>query len=178
MLPVLTTPRLVLRPAAEDDLDAVWRLLILPDVRRYLCDDRVMSREEVAGVIAEHVAVSRQGLGMWIAEHEGRFTGFAALKQVADALVALIPALKDEVEPTIAFDPALWRRGFASEALAAVLAHGFGTLSLARIAGICDVPNTASARMLARAGFVETGEHPGVYYRVKVWNKEKQDALF
>ena len=41
MLPVLTTPRLRLRPANDADIDAVWRMLVLPDVRRYLCDDVV-----------------------------------------------------------------------------------------------------------------------------------------
>ncbi len=172
MLPTLTTPRLVLRPATEGDLDAVWRLLTLPDVKRYLCDDKKLPREVVAGILADHLAAAGKGMGMWIALHDGGFAGIAALKPVADVLVELIPALGGEVEPTIALDPALWGRGLAGEALAAVLAHGFATLGLARIAGVCDAPNLASARMLARAGFRETGEFPGVFYRVKVWQKE------
>jgi hypothetical protein len=28
------------------DLDAIWRLLTDPQVRRYLCDDRVLTRTE------------------------------------------------------------------------------------------------------------------------------------
>jgi ribosomal-protein-alanine N-acetyltransferase len=172
MLPTLTTPRLVLRPATEADLDALWQLLILPDVKRYLCDDKTLPREVVAGILAEHLAAADKGMGMWIALHGGAFAGIAALKPVAQVLVDLIPALGGEVEPTIAFEPALWGRGLAGEALDAVLAHGFGTLGLARIAGVCDAPNLASARMLARAGFRELGEFPGVFYRVKTWSKE------
>jgi len=172
MLPTLTTPRLVLRPAAEGDLDAVWRLLTLPDVKRYLCDDKLLPREVVASILADHIAAAEQGMGMWIVNHDGTFAGIAALKPVAAVLAELIPSLGGEVEPTIALDPALWGRGLAGEALGAVLAHGFGAICLPRIAGVCDAPNEASARMLARAGFRETGEHPGVYYRVKTWVKE------
>ncbi len=172
MLPALTTPRLMLRPATEAELDALWRLLILPDVKRYLCDDKLLPREVVADILAEHLAAADKGMGMWIATHDGGFAGIAALKPVADVLVALIPALGGEVEPTIALHPALWGRGLAGEALNAVLAHGFGTLGLARIAGVCDAPNIASARMLARAGFREIGEFPGVHYRVRTWSKE------
>jgi len=172
VLPPLETPRLALRPVAEDDVDTVWRLLTLPDVRRYLCDDRVLPRETVAAIVADHIGAAAQGLGMWIVLHEGRFAGIAALKPVAEVLVELIPALRGEVEPTIAFEPDLWGRGLAGEALDAVLAHGFGTLGMERIAGVCDAPNLASARMLARAGFREIGEFPGVHYRVKTWSKE------
>jgi RimJ/RimL family protein N-acetyltransferase len=172
MLPTLTTPRLVLRPATEADLDQLWQLLILPDVKRYLCDDKLLPREVVAGILADHLAAADEGMGMWIALHGGAFAGIAGLKPVAQVLVDLIPALGGEVEPTIALDPGLWGRGLAGEALEAVLAHGFGTLGLARIAGVCDAPNLASARMLARAGFREIGEFPGVHYRVKTWSKE------
>jgi ribosomal-protein-alanine N-acetyltransferase len=173
VLPALRTPRLVLRPVVVDDAEDVWRLLTLPDVRRYLCDDRVLAREEVGSIVADHIAAAAQGMGMWIALHEGRFAGIAALKPVAPVLVALIPVLEGEVEPTIAFEPALWGLGLAGEALDAVLAHGFDTLALARIAGVCDVPNLASARMLSRAGFVATGEFPGVHYRVRTWVKDR-----
>jgi len=168
MLPVLTTPRLVLRPAAAADIDAVWHLLVLPDVRRYLCDDRVLPRDTVAGFIADRPGL---GMGIWIAERGGAFAGLAGLKPVADELAALVPLLRGEVEPTVALLPEMWGQGLAGEALAAVLDHGFGALGLARIAAACDVPNLASARMLARAGFQPTGEFQGVFYRVRTWTK-------
>jgi len=168
MLPVLTTPRLVLRPAAAADIDAVWHMLVLPDVRRYMCDDRVLPRDTVAGFIADQPG---PGMGIWIIEQGGAFAGLAALKPVADELAALVPLLRGEVEPTVALLPAMWGQGLAGEALAAVLEYGFATIGLARIAAACDVPNLASARMLARAGFAPTGEFQGVFYRVRTWTK-------
>lgn len=173
MLPVLRTPRLMLRPVVEGDVDDVWRLLTDPDVRRYLCDDQVLARATVAAIVAEHLALAERGLGLWVIEHEGAMAGIAGLKTVAAVLAALVPSLDGEIEPTIALWPAFWRRGLAGEALGAVLAHGFATLGLARIAGVCDAPNLDSARMLARAGFRETGEFPGVHYRVKTWTLDR-----
>jgi ribosomal-protein-alanine N-acetyltransferase len=173
MLPVLTTPRLVLRPARPDDTEAVHALLVLPEVRRFLCDDKVLPREVVAGIVAEHLESAPQGMGMWIAELGGAMAGIASLKAVPQVLVDLIPALDGEMEPTIALHPDRWGKGLAGEALGAVLAHGFGALALPRIAAICDVPNTASAAMLARAGFRRTGEHPGLHYRLFSWMKDR-----
>lgn len=170
MLPVLTTPRLVLRPATDADVDAVWRMLVLAQVRRYLCDDKVLARDTVAAIMAD---VPHETMGHWIIEDENGFAGLASLKPVAQVLVELVPMLGGEVEPTIALLPARWGQGRASEALGAVLAHGFGPLGLARIAAVCDLPNTASARMLARAGFQPTGEHQGVFYRIQTWTRNR-----
>lgn len=173
MLPLLTTPRLVLRPARPGDTDPLWQLLILPDVRRFLCDDKVLPRDVVAGILAESLALAPGGMGMWIAEQAGAMVGLVSLKPVPQVLVDLIPALDGDMEPTVALHPDAWGRGLAGEMLAAVLAHGFGALALPRIAAISDVPNLASARMLGRAGFRRTGEHPGLHYRLFSWMLER-----
>jgi [ribosomal protein S5]-alanine N-acetyltransferase len=49
-------------------------------------------------------------------------------------------------------DPDHWGRGYATEALAAVLRHGFETLALHRIHAHCVADNTASARVLEKVG--------------------------
>lgn len=173
MLPCLNTPRLVLRPAGDGDVDGLCQMLGLPEVRRYLCDDKVLPREVVAGFVAENERLAPRGMGLWVVTHDGRPAGLASLKPVPQVLVDLVPHLEGEVEPTVALEPSLWGKGLASEMLGAVLAHGFATLGLPRIAAVCDVPNVASARMLNRAGFRRTGEHPGVFYRVVTWTLER-----
>lgn len=151
-------------------MDAFHALLVQPAVRKYLCDDRVLPREVVAGFLAEACG---PGLGFWAVEHEGRVAGLASLKHVAEVLCDLVPDLRGAVEPTVALEPVLWGQGLASEALGAVLAYGFGPLALPRIAGVCDVPNARSAAMLARAGFRRTGEHQGVFYRIATWTLDR-----
>ncbi|MCL4836542.1 MAG: GNAT family N-acetyltransferase [Thermoanaerobaculia bacterium] len=50
-----------------------------------------------------------------------------------------------------------WGRGFASAGAGEVVRWGFATLGLARITSHCLARNTASARVLRRLGFRETG---------------------
>ncbi len=48
--------------------------------------------------------------------------------------------------------PAHWGRGYATEAVRALLRFGFTTLGVHRISAWCIAENAASARVLARAG--------------------------
>ena len=51
-----------------------------------------------------------------------------------------------------------WGRGYASEAAAAVVRHGFETMRVARIVADVDPANPASSRVLEKCGFVRVGE--------------------
>ncbi len=61
------------------------------------------------------------------------------------------------LEDCLALAPRIWHHGYALEALRALLEHASTTLGLTRLAGVTDVPNVASDRMLRRAGFVPLG---------------------
>ncbi len=49
------------------------------------------------------------------------------------------------------------RRGYATAAIKAALAHGFETMDLNRIEAACQPENEASRRLLTRCGFVKEG---------------------
>jgi len=53
--------------------------------------------------------------------------------------------------------PEFARRGYMTEALAAVVEHAFGPLELSRIEAACLMENAASRALLARAGFHHEG---------------------
>jgi len=55
------------------------------------------------------------------------------------------------------FDPKVWGKGFASEALRAIAAYGFEALGFSEIRADVDPDNTASLRVLERVGFRRTG---------------------
>jgi [ribosomal protein S5]-alanine N-acetyltransferase len=181
MQPTFTTRRLVLRPTTPADLDSLWTLWKDPAVRRFLWDDRVISRDEAAGALADCVAVSAQGLGLWLlhargeeideetdAEMPNALLGCAGLLPVSSA-ATYEPRLTGLVEPLVALAPHAWGRGYAQEALAALLAHSHTTLGLTRLAGVTDVPNEASDRMLRRAGFAVLSERPGPRFPLRTY---------
>jgi RimJ/RimL family protein N-acetyltransferase len=173
MLPPLATPRLDLRPARPDDLDALHALWAAPEVRRYLFDDAPVTRERAAEVLAQAAALEGDGLGLWLASRRaagrtgsGAMVGCAGLVRVTIS-AAHDPGLAGAVEPIVALAPEAWGQGLAREALAALLEHAFAGLGLARLAAVVDVPNERSDRLVRALGFAPTGEGPGPRYRMR-----------
>ena len=108
-------------------------------MRRWLWDDTVIERATAAEVVAaSEASFAARGFGQWCVEMRGEtdLSGFAGLREIE---------AQPDVELFYGFLPARWGRGLATEASRAVLAHGFQTAGLARIAGRTDTPNRASA---------------------------------
>jgi RimJ/RimL family protein N-acetyltransferase len=148
----LHTPRLRLRPCGEADVDALHALWTHPQVRRWLWDDRVIDRDTAAQrVAASQASFADAGWGLWAIESRGG----GALLGVA-GLVVIEPAVGPELN--YALHPDHQRRGYATEAARAVLAHAFDALGFARVAGRTDTPNAESARVLERLGMRFEGE--------------------
>jgi RimJ/RimL family protein N-acetyltransferase len=170
MLPPLSTPRLVLEPAAPADLDVLWEIWRDPDVRRYLFDDQPVARERAAGILDDCLAQAPDGLGLWMLRDRpaNQVVGCAGLLRVTTS-AKYDAELAGAIEPLVVLAPRVWRRGYAREALRAVLAYGFGPLELARIAAVNDVPNAASDRLVRHLGFRLAGECDGPHYRMRTY---------
>src|SRR5687767_7607885 len=179
MQPTLLTGRLSLRPTTDADLDALWELWTDPDVRRYLWDDRRISIDEAADTLADCLALAQDGLGLWMVSeletpsgaadsHHAEPIGCAGLLPVT-AAADFDPRIAGLVEPLVALRPTAWGHGYAVEALLALRDHATQSLGLARLAGVTDVPNVASDRMLQRAGFRVLGECDGPCYRLRTY---------
>jgi [ribosomal protein S5]-alanine N-acetyltransferase len=168
MLPNLTTPRLVLRPAISADVDALWSLWTDQDVRRFLWDDRIITREHAATFLTGCQAHVDRGLGLWVVSmNDGDSTiGCAGLLPVG-AAQQFAPDLAGSIEPIVALTPARWQSGLATEALRVVIAHGFATLRLPQLVAIVDQPNIASHRLMARLGGKPERRIPGP--RDRLW---------
>ena len=168
--PTFETTRLTLVPAAASDLETLWALWSDREVRRFLFDDQEVSRELATEVLSGLLAAAPRGLGLWLARERASAAaiGCGALMPVGNA-AEYEPALAGLVEPMAALHPAWWGRGYATEALRALVDHAFGALDLPRIAGVTDVPNEASHRMLLRLGFILRGECAGPHYRLRTY---------
>ena len=145
----IRTQRLLLRPYQPGDTDAVYAYQRLPEVHRYLYTEP-RTRAEVEAIVAE-----RAGLAV-LTETGKAITLVAEMAQtrelVGDCMLFWRSKEHEQGEVGYVFNPAYHGRGYATEAVGALLRLGFEGLGLHRIAGHLDARNTASARVLERAG--------------------------
>jgi len=142
----IETARARLRPIAPADLDAIHALWADADVRRYLWDDEVIPRDLAASAIERSVRqFAEEGHGLWLARPYGgdELIGFCGFWYFHDP---------PQLELLYGVAPTHWNRGMATELACAMLQHGFGHLGFQRIIGSTDAPNTASARVMTKAG--------------------------
>lgn len=172
MSPELRSERLRLRPLLPADREALHRLWIDPDVRRFLWDDRVIDLETVDGVIAR----SRE-----LFESEG-FGLFALERRGDDALLGTCGIYRfPEREPELIYSLArsCWGQGYATEASRVVIADAFERLGFTRVLARTDPPNHASLAVMKRLGLRFVGERvenglPTVSYALarEAWEAE------
>jgi ribosomal-protein-alanine N-acetyltransferase len=146
VLPRIETARLTLVPFSLDAVDALHRLWIDPDMRRYLWDDVVITRERAEQTVRDSIeSAERCGAGLWMVRSKpGReLVGFCGL------------ILRDgEEAPELLYGLARpwWGRGLATEASRAALDYAFTVLGAGRVTAITDTANVASARVMERLG--------------------------
>jgi [ribosomal protein S5]-alanine N-acetyltransferase len=148
----LITERLALRRFTAADLDFLAELYGNPDVARHLGGTRNRAAcEELLNTRILHYYDEHPGLGIWmtIERSTGHPAGFHVLNHIQGESII-------QVGFTLA--PAAWGRGYATEMAAALLRHGFEDLALPSIAGMANLDNLASQRVLSRIGLQRRGE--------------------
>ena len=149
----VTSARLRYRRLSPRDLDAFHRLCLDEHVKRYLLDGLDMPRSWAMEAI--HLSdrlFDTDDVGLWLVEREGApigFTGFRVFEE-----------LGPEPQLLYAFGGDHVGAGHATEAVGAMLARA-RRLGWSRVVAAVDAPNTASVRVLGKAGFVGCGWVPG-----------------
>jgi RimJ/RimL family protein N-acetyltransferase len=148
----LQTARLQLRRFTLEDLDLLDRLHGDPQVMQYT--GGVKTRAQTEAVLRERILdyyEAHPGLGIWatIERAGGRCVGMHLLNHIrGEAHIQLGYMLFRDC----------WARGYATEMGRALLRYGYADLGLERIAGITALANTASQRVLEKAGLTRNGE--------------------
>jgi ribosomal-protein-alanine N-acetyltransferase len=146
MTAIITTDRLCLRPLSLDDLEPLHALWTDPSVRRFLFDDQIISRELAASEISQSIErFETDGCGLWGAtlRHESRLIGFCGYRPFHDP---------PRLQLLYGFHPSHWSKGLATEAARAMIAFGFERLGFESVISSADAPNTASLRVMEKAG--------------------------
>lgn len=153
-IPRLETERLILRAFTREDLDAYLRFIGDPRVQRYLGGGVPVFSGEPHSTnwlnnINERLLRSKT-VFTWCVEDRvsGQVVGRVDLGGFVKRSMADIAYY---------FAPECWGRGYATEAVAEATRFGFDALRLHRIQATVMPENTASLRVLEKAGYVREG---------------------
>jgi ribosomal-protein-alanine N-acetyltransferase len=156
------TARLRLRSQRPSDAQELFAMFSDPEVMRYIPPNPLpLTLERVARGIDRRLGLERAtGLTLWAVKRKD--TG----EHVGQSGFALVEGTGPDVEIAYHYAKRAWGHGFATEAAIACLAHGFDRLGLERVIAICYPENTASWRVMEKAGLRFDGE--GDYYGVRM----------
>lgn len=154
----LETPRLLLRPWREEDLDPLFGINGDADSMRHFPSALTRAESDAwAARLRSYMDV--HGWGFWVVEErrDASFVGVVGLLAIPWQ-ARFTPAV--EIGWRIA--PGHRRRGFAEEAARTALDFGFATLGLAEIVAFTIPTNEASWRLMERLGMRADGgfDHP------------------
>jgi ribosomal-protein-alanine N-acetyltransferase len=160
--PVLTTERLVLRPWRDADRPPFAALNADPAVMEHFPGTLERAESDAfADGIMRHF--ERHGFGLWAVEVPGEapFVGFVGLS---------VPRFDAHFTPAVEIGwrlrRASWDRGYATEAAAAALEHGFDVVGLAEVVSFTAPENVRSRRVMERLGMThdpaDDFDHPSL----------------
>lgn len=152
---MIETERLLLRPPVEADHPALYAMWADPVVMADL--GPVKDAAASAATLVRHDGYRADGLGFLsvLRKEDGEVLGFCGLKRGDPP-----HPIAGQVEAGWMLGQAYWRRGYALEAMRAVLAWGWANLDTPHIVAITSQRNAASRAMMERLGmaYVEGGD--------------------
>ncbi len=147
---ILSTPRLQLRPMLQSDAPALFAILGDRAAMQHWHRPAVTSLSLVDGMVEEQIAAMAGGLcAYWTVWRGDDPIGSADFSLIEDGAAQL----------GFLFRHDQWGQGFAGEALAALVAHGFGAMGLERLSATIRTGNARAARLLEKLGFARDGEN-------------------
>lgn len=151
-LPVLETGRLVLRPLRRQDARDIFAYAADPEVARYVLWEPHRSLADTRAWIGYVRNQYRRGLpASWAVtlRDSGRVIGTIGFMWYSETNAA--------AEIGYSFSRSEWNRGFATEALRAVIRSAFAALPLNRLEAQHDLRNPASGRVMEKCGMRKEG---------------------
>ncbi|MFJ4189144.1 GNAT family N-acetyltransferase [Kitasatospora sp. NPDC089509] len=175
----LETRRMTLRRFTGADVDALAALHGHPEVMRYIDDGRPVPRADVEQrqlprILDEYAELpSGQGCFAAVEKSTGAFLGWFELRP------AYSVGMNGGTELGYRLLPSVWGLGYATEGARALVRHAFTELAVDRIVATTMTVNTASRRVMEKAGLslvrtffedwdepIEGAEHGDVEYAV------------
>jgi RimJ/RimL family protein N-acetyltransferase len=165
---VFKTPRLVARRLEHGDIEALLSVYGDPQVVRWVGDRKPLDRglcEKWVEVTHRNYATRGYGMFTLVEQESGAVVGFCGLVH---------PGAQPEAEVKYALHRNCWGKGYATEAVCALLAYGASQLSLNEVIATVAPGNKASQSVLLKAG-MQRGEvrrnEDGSFTQLFAWRR-------
>lgn len=145
-IPILTTPRIKLRPFTPDDAETFRQIMAEPGVLQYFPEIEPPSLERVQSLIERlRLHWENHGYGVWALESlsTGELIGRCGLFYIPNT---------DETEVDYILAKGQWGKGIATEVAKVALRFGFENAQREAIVGIVHPGNRASQHVLEKIG--------------------------
>ncbi|MBV9769957.1 MAG: GNAT family N-acetyltransferase [Bryobacterales bacterium] len=150
-LTVMRTEHILLRPWTHEDVDALHSLWTTPEVRRYLWDDAVITRDTAEQAVESHlVTAEKHSIGCWAlhilppaSSAAEPIAGFCGFRFIGDGT---------EIELLYGLQPEYWGKGLATEACLAALEYLWCSTEYQGVYARTDPANRKSVQVMLRLG--------------------------
>ncbi len=170
----ILTERIRLRLIDLSDLEEIHKLHSLPEVDEY----------NTLG-IPKNSAETKSIVEPWIAENQlSEIKSYTfAIENISNKKFMGLFGLKlgnekyKSAEVWYKIHPDYWKKGYATEALKAIIHFGFETLKLHRIKAGCAVDNIGSLKVLEKSGMTREGRHRQILPLKSGWSDNFEYAI-
>jgi RimJ/RimL family protein N-acetyltransferase len=155
--PALETQRLRLRELRLDDLEAVHAMWCEPLVYQHILGRASTREESWNGILRANGHWKLLGYGFWAVE-EKQFGKFIGDMGFANCKRDIVPSLDETPELGWVLNTASHNKGYATEALTAIVAWGDQHLNYKMTCCIIAPENTPSIRVAKKLGYNEVAQ--------------------
>jgi RimJ/RimL family protein N-acetyltransferase len=149
----IQTERLILRPFVMNDFKSVHEYASDPDVCKYMVYGPNTIQETIQFL---HMAISEIEKEPCVNLHLA-IVHIQSSQLIGACDLGGISMVNLDADLEYCLNKRCWKRGYATEAARAVIAHGFANMGLHRIHATCRPANETSAKVLQKAGMKVEG---------------------
>lgn len=145
--------RIDLQTVEDEGIEFLQRGVNHPEVRHYIEAFQTPINGERYREMFESIDSDEEGVTLLVVPRDGEYAG----EPIGSVQLYPVNNARGFANLGVWFLPQTWGNGYATEASAHLINHGFQQMGLHRISAVSNSPNEASISLCERLGFVHEG---------------------